>query len=90
MGAPQQAETLPRDTPLAFGGSVKVLPGAETSEVSKDFQGKDPQRPWRQEQRVRKEDSHYFQLLQPNKVLEAQSRPQAHRRGNAVILPILR
>ena len=86
---PQQVETLPYDTPLAFGGSVKVLPGAETSEVSKGFQGKDPQRPWRQEQRVRKEDIHCFQLLQPNKVLGAQSRPQPHPRGNSVILPVL-
>ena len=51
---PQQVETLPYDTPLAFGGSVKVLPGAETSEVSKGFQGKDPQRPWRQEQKGQK------------------------------------
>ena len=75
VGGPQQAETLPCDTPLAFGGSIRVLPRAETSDVSKGFQGRDPQRPWRQEQRVRKEDSHCFQLLQPQKGLEAHNRP---------------
>lgn len=75
VGGPQQAETLPCNTPLAFGRSIRVLPGAETSDVSKGFQGRDPQRPWRPEQRVRKEDSHCFRLLKPQKVPEAHSRP---------------